>query len=95
MPVAAAGSGGAAARGTARAASQAPLDGSSMAAFYDSVSVALDATPLGQWSRFLNYGYADPIVVEQVHPPEPTEVLRRRVRAIGPIVGPVIGRRRR
>lgn len=55
----AAGSGGAAARGTARAASQAPLDGSSMAAFYDSVSVALDATPLGQWSRFLNYGYAD------------------------------------
>lgn len=35
------------------------LDDSSTSAFYDSVSVALDATPLGQFSRFLNYGYAD------------------------------------
>jgi ubiquinone/menaquinone biosynthesis C-methylase UbiE len=30
-----------------------------MADFYDSVTFALDATPLGEWSRFLNYGYAD------------------------------------
>jgi SAM-dependent methyltransferase len=37
----------------------APLDTGSMAAFYDSVSAALDATPLGEWSRFLNYGYSD------------------------------------
>ncbi len=35
------------------------LDETSMSAFYDSVSQALDATSIGEWSRFLNYGYAD------------------------------------
>lgn len=35
------------------------LDKRSLRGFYDSVSQALDATPLGEFSRFLNYGYAD------------------------------------
>lgn len=35
------------------------LNGGSTSTFYDSVSSALDATPLGEFSRFLNYGYVD------------------------------------
>lgn len=46
-------------RRTAGTDTERPLGGSGIGSFYDSVSAALDATEVGQWALFLNYGYLE------------------------------------
>lgn len=72
-----------------RAPSEHVLDATSMAAFYDSVSDALDATPMGEWSRFLNYGYADSSDDRTVVELPPGTMDRASVKLVLELVGDV------